>query len=469
MKLLGLTTTALVSAGTLLLAASGYAQSEGQRTSALNSRGEWVQGVYCNVSGRMVAFPVESAPCLKGGASSGSPARPRGPTAAELAAVAAERRRAEEAQAARLRAEAEARAVRAREAEANRQFQLEKSEALNSLKGSGGVNYDGELKGSVNTEGSLLGLKERAGNDRSGMRDSALKLGKDFEQLQAQHAATIAARMQRLARSINSINVPSPRVPQRYRRILIYGMNSTQEEADEDCKKETNPDPFSGEKFDECFAFGEAGVKDLFRAGLDHMLGVFGKLSPQTSSRLGHLRGSTADEVVCHSNGCRVAIVLIKTGQLKTKKLRMLGADNALLELDDLATLRRQRGLEEVSVFAIKHDVVPIIGAAAWNIVDLMKAIGRPIDYFAHKKSDPTYQILGLVEKPPFNPYADVKVHVLLAPASRSAPNPEQRPVPNSDPFQKHLYENYYRAVRGWKRSDCLKPEGAKEKKCTTY
>lgn len=295
---------------------------------------------------------------------------------------------------------------------------------------------------------------------RAAYTQQVLDLQKQFEAARSAYMATLPSKTARLAASLNHINVPPPSHPLHYNRILIWGLWSTPEEARDaasgrkDPKKGPEKDPFTGLPFDDVFAFGSNRVADLLRVGLDHLLGEMDLLSPSTSSQLGELKGATADEVVCHSNGCRIAEVLISTGMLKAKKLRILGGDNAALELDSLRALKQQKGLDEVSVYLMQGDVVPLDGVG-WKIMELTTKIGQPLMSFQSKRGDPTYQLLGLTDRPRFSPSDDVQVHVITYPTA-------------SNPVDQHRFDHYSRVVNGLRLTNCL-DAGAMSQRCIIY
>src|SRR6185295_4501550 len=262
-----------------------------------------------------------------------------------------------------------------------------------------------------------------------------LILEKQFEAARSSYLATIPSYERRLSASIGLINVPPPVHPLHYKRILILGAGDTPAYGKEMAAR-GEQDPFSadGQPYDDVFAFGVAGPAEFGRVALDHLLGQFEQLSPATVAQIGRLRGAMADEVVCHSNGCRIVRVLIETGQLKVDKLRILGGDNAALEIDSFRALKQTKGLTEVSLYMLQGDPVPMIDPG-WKIMDLMHKVNQTLETFAGAHAaDSVYQLLGLANKPGFSPGADVQVHVLSYPAA-------------SDPISQHLYEHYSRVV----------------------
>lgn len=283
-----------------------------------------------------------------------------------------------------------------------------------------------------------------------------LNLQKQFEAKRESYLAMLPSYNRRLTAAINLINVPPAPHPLHYRSILVLGLWATPQDAEEMvANRERNPFNENNLPYDDVFAFGKAGSTDLGRIALDHFIGQFEHLSAATLAHIGKLKGATADEVVCHSNGCRVVSVLIEMGQLKAGKLRVLGGDNAILEIDRFRALKQSKGLSEVSLFMLSGDLVPVIDPG-WRIMDLMHKINHPLQTFAAYAGDTTYQLLGMAKRPGFRPGADVQVHMLSYPAS-------------SDFVSQHIYENYRRVVKGWRMSGCLDPGGAISRKCIIY
>ena len=308
----------------------------------------------------------------------------------------------------------------------------------------------------------LLDRLEKINNDEPNIRkrmqltEQVQILTRQFEQAKREYLATLPTYRQRLNWSLDHINVPPPAHPPHYRRILFWGLGNTPEEA-RLAALNGERDPFNDKPFDNVFAFGDNDiVSDVPRVVADHILGMFGnRISPATSRQLKELMNAEADEVVCHSNGCRIAEILIATGKLKANKLRILGGDNSLVELDYLKKLKEQRHLKEVSVFVVHGDQVPVLDGAAWKIMELMNAIGHPLQSFQDKAADPVYRILGLAGKPGYNPNDPVQVHVLSDPGT-------------SGVVQKHLYDTYKRIIGGWAKSGMMK-DGAMNRNYMIY
>lgn len=302
-------------------------------------------------------------------------------------------------------------------------------------------------------KGQLEALESRENNEPDyfkRMREvqEILDLEKQFAQAEEEYLATLPSYFDRLAESLDLIHVPPPHGPD-YDRILIWGLWSTPEEAAE-AEANGEPDPFSrGKNFDGVFAFGSKGAGDLLRVAEDHFLALVNQLSPATSAQLERLKGATAHEVVCHSNGCRVAEVLIATGALKVDRLRILGGDNAMLDTEYLKRLSVEKHVD-ITVYAIKHDVVTC-NDPYWGIMDRMEQLGRPLKTFQEspKAHDYAYQMMGLCDRPAYDPASPVKFHVFSSPA------------PFWNPVKNHVYSSYSGLITGLNDGGCLEEDGS--------
>jgi hypothetical protein len=309
---------------------------------------------------------------------------------------------------------------------------------------------------------SILEQLQRLQNDepnvvrRAEYTRQVLELQRQFEAARTTYLNELPSCQQRLASSLSHIVVPPPPHPLHYHRLLVRGTFYTPEMASR-AAAGAAVDPFSGDTFDDVVAFGITGPPEVGRAILDHLLGQFQNLSADTKAQIGKLKGAEVDELVCHSNGCRVVQVLIATGMLKVHTLRMLGADNVAFELDALRTLKAAKGLREISVYMIHGDPIPLIDPG-WRIVDLTTRIRQPLQSFAAYAENGTYQLLGLTARPGFNPDADIQVHTLSAP-----------PIENGGMFAKHGYELYARVLGGWRAVGCLQPTGPVRQNCMIY
>jgi hypothetical protein len=231
---------------------------------------------------------------------------------------------------------------------------------------------------------------------------------------------------------------------------------STPEEA-EQASRNGKRNPFDGTPFDKVFAFGSKSVKpDLDRVGWDEIMSYFGQLSPATAQQLKELRGATADEVVCHSNGCRIAYVLIGNGALHVKRLRILGGDGVLMDVGRLEAFRSKNKLSDIAVYVVNGDHIPLI-PVGWAIKEATGIIGRPLGSFSRAANDLTYQFLGLSKNPGYNAKEKVQVHVLSHPGRAKVP------------FFKHRYDTYSSVLAAWKRAGCLEPGGTLNGGCVFH
>ena len=233
-----------------------------------------------------------------------------------------------------------------------------------------------------------------------------------------------------------------------FKSILILGLWSSPAEGRLLTEKGLR-NPFGG-RFDRVFAFGSKLPTDVGRVVLDHFLSSLDLLSPATTSNLEDLDGVTSEQVVCHSNGFRVAEVLIATGKLKVKKLRVLGGDGVLGELNYLDRLAREKQIAEVSVYAIKGDPIPH-SDVFWQIRSIMESIGHPLESFRSKRNDLTYQALGVTDTPNFNPNSKLQVHFLTVPTSI---------------FKRHPYQVYSTVIETLKQSRCMTADGRWNSRC---
>lgn len=282
-----------------------------------------------------------------------------------------------------------------------------------------------------------------------------INLQNKFDEIQNEYATMLPTYRSHFSYLLDNIKVPSPPTSLHYHSILLWGFLNTPEDADQ-AKLDGIKNPFTGENFDDVFAFGTKGwISDSVRVILDHFLSTFNTLSPQTQSHLGVLKGATADEVVCHSNGCRIAEVLIATGQLKVDKLRILGGDGVLGELDYLEKLATEKQMKEISVYAIKGDTIPH-SDVFWNIKERMERIGHPLQTFENKRDDPTYQTLGLTDTPRFNPEAKVQVHIFSVPSLQTF-------------VEAHRYTTYDHAIQIRRLSGCMTEEGMMDPRCIIH
>lgn len=302
-----------------------------------------------------------------------------------------------------------------------------------------------------------LERKEPSAVQRMRYTQQVIELEKQFDAERKDYMDRLPSYEDRLKWSLDHIVVPPPPHPRHYHQILVRGTFVSPDEAAAAAQAPLE-NPFTGVNFDDIFGFGSSGGADLARVSLDFLLGQFNRLSPQTNAHLADLKGATADEVVCHSNGCRIAEIMISNGLLKVNRLRMLGGDNAMFELGNLKNLQQHKQLQEVSVYMIKGDIIPAVGAA-WTMMELATKIGHPLVAFESMRDDLTYQAIGLTNRPKFDPSSAFQVHTLSYPV----------PWRLDDPFDKHRYHNYARILKGWRMTNCVNSDGTISQRCIIY
>ncbi|TAK81283.1 MAG: hypothetical protein EPO20_24570 [Betaproteobacteria bacterium] len=264
-----------------------------------------------------------------------------------------------------------------------------------------------------------------------------------FQQEQQEERNRQRTILQRLMVEADRIRVPSP--PTHYRCVFIGGTSYSPEDAKEDAFKGLR-DPFINERFGLIVGPGTHSRFDMGRSTADHIFGERDRLSAETMARVGILKGTEVDELVCHSNGCMIARVLIQTGFIrKVYKLRVLGGDAAITNIGALAELRDSRGVQ-VSVYAVKGDGVPLT-PTGWQILDAMKRIGAPLQTF-QTAGDLTYEVLGLKPRKGFDGADPVQVQV-LSPLVADQPFPEV-----------HGFRNYFGIIGAQRRLGLLRPDG---------
>ena len=119
--------------------------------------------------------------------------------------------------------------------------------------------------------------------------------------------------MEKIARGMDRIKVPSPGEGQKYDSLLIMGTGNGQEEADR-LKRLGLEDLEKRRPYTQIIAAGKDGpASDLPRAVKDHLLAERSMLSEETMSRLDSLQNARIDHLVAHSNGATVAETLIET------------------------------------------------------------------------------------------------------------------------------------------------------------
>jgi hypothetical protein len=255
--------------------------------------------------------------------------------------------------------------------------------------------------------------------------------------------------LERLTYQMDHTHVPPPPGPRHYGRVFIGGLFYTQGNAARDKSLGLN-DPFTGKAFDETLGFGSNSAVDLARVTADHFLSELNRLSENmlggsAATQLQKLKGATIDELVCHSNGCAIAQVLIATGFVKVGTLRMLGGDAAIMDLDALHALHEKTGVT-VAVYAVVGDPVPLV-PTGWQIVAAMKKIGKPLVSFQNSQSL-TDEALGLKARSGFTPDAPIRVQLLTAPVS-------------GEPWmQEHARDTYFGIVTAQRMMGVRLPDG---------
>lgn len=318
-----------------------------------------------------------------------------------------------------------------------------------------------QLKGVL--DGMMQAERDQEARLRERMRITSeiLNLERGFASDREQYEALLPSRLSRIAATLDTIKVPPPKA--HLDRILIWGLWKTPEEAWDARGKEV--DPFTGLPFDDVFAFGTKGPGDLVRVFEDHLLALINHLSPATTSQLGRLNGVEVDEVVCHSNGSRIAEVLIETGKLKVHSLRILGGDHSLSDLLRLAVLSREKNIK-ISVYATVGDIVSL-SQHGWQIRDLVALRGEPLQTFQQgpKANDPTYRMLGLTITPTSALIPQVTTHLFtnLAGPSDAAAVPWWNPVAQVEKFlaEYHYYSTYEQRITALRNQGYLTPDGS--------
>jgi hypothetical protein len=287
--------------------------------------------------------------------------------------------------------------------------------------------------------------------------ERVLELERLFEQVQAAHVVAEQNWWQSFAQLLLG-NAATP-THKHFKSALVLGLWNTAEYAEQATTKGTI-DPFTGDPYDRVFAFGTKsinfGPNDLTRVALDHFMSTFGLLSPGSTVGLGDLMGASVDELVCHSNGFRVVEVLIASGNLTVGKLRILGGDGVLGEVERLQQIVPAHGVSEVSAYVIDGDPV-VYADVCWDVRHAMSDIGHPLQTFDPQKQNPVYQFMGLVDRPAFDATAKVQVHVLSPPADIVAPT------------QRHAYATYDDVISLWRGSGCMAQDGQMNPKCIIH
>lgn len=269
-----------------------------------------------------------------------------------------------------------------------------------------------------------------------------------FDSRRAELRARQFSLQERLALSIRRIHVPSPVAT--YDSILILGTFNTPEDAQRAILARAE-NPFSGRAYDSIFGMGEAGFfAEISRVSLDHFLASTNRLSSSSMNSLGILKGATVREVVAHSNGAKIAEVLIRAGSIRgVKVLRILGGDASLMDLARFDQLAKEKNIK-IYVYAVKKDPVPLI-PLGWQIREWAEKLHDPIAKF-QQAQDLTYEILGLKRNSPPT-LARVNVQLLSFPDQKNW-------------VDYHIYATYHRLIQGQRKLGCLDATGSLDSRC---
>jgi hypothetical protein len=264
-----------------------------------------------------------------------------------------------------------------------------------------------------------------------------------FREEQTAAAVRQRDRIQKLMYQADHISVPSPAV--HYESVFIGGMTYSPAEALADTQRGL-ANPFDGRRFDLIVGAGRRSWADLARAIEDHFLGEGNLLSLETVSQVRRLKNAVVNQIVCHSNGCAIARVLVATGYVKgVKKLRVLGGDESITNLDAYASLSSTSGTD-VRVYAVIGDPVPL-SPTGWQILDAMKKIGLPLESLS-ATSSLTYQVLGLTRRKGYDPSSTLHVQ-MLSPLVKDEPA-----------LDRHLFRNYFGIITGQRMIGALQGNG---------
>ncbi len=275
-----------------------------------------------------------------------------------------------------------------------------------------------------------------------------------FEQQQIVFLNRQSVMERRISQSILQIKVPVPAHPRFFKSALLLGMFQTPEIA-KDAYDANDKNPFINTPYDTIFAFGSSEtIKELKRNPSDHLLGDFNSLSSSSLKHLGELGGVKIENVVAHSNGAKVAEVLIRSGFISgVKTLRILGGDGALMNIERLQQLADEKGIK-IYVYATKDDIVPIF-PTGWKIMELAEQLSDPLKQDNNIRNL-TYEVLGLKKEKASEQF---KVQVELLYYHRRT----------SYYFEPHLYSTYYSIIKGRQLSGCLDETGDLKQKCKIY
>lgn len=275
-----------------------------------------------------------------------------------------------------------------------------------------------------------------------------------FEQQQRIFRNKQTILLKKISQSILDIKVPPPETPPTYKSVLFLGMFQTPEVANKEKAKKLK-NPFTDVPYDDIFAFGSPKtLEELKRGPLDHLLGDINLLSTSTFKELARLKGATIENMVAHSNGAKVAEVLIRTNYIKgVKTLRILGGDGALMNIESLQQLANEKGIK-IYIYATKADPIPLV-PKGWKIMEMAEQLVAPITQFKNVKNL-AYDVMGLKEAKASNQY---KVQVELLYYNKRT----------SNPLEPHYYGVYHSIIKGRQLSGCLDKTGNINKNCIIY
>jgi hypothetical protein len=141
---------------------------------------------------------------------------------------------------------------------------------------------------------------------------------------------------------------------------------------------------------------------------------------------------------------------------LTVKKLRILGGDGVLGEIDNLEALAAEKGMTEVSAYVVDGDPVPH-SDVCWEIRQQMRDVGHGLLTFDSQKQNPAYQFMGLVDTPAYDAAAKVQVHVLSPPPDVVSP------------VERHAYSTHENVIYLWRGSGCMTQDGQMNPQCIIH
>ena len=278
----------------------------------------------------------------------------------------AEQQREEEAERER---QAERKAQAEREAEEHRlkqeEFEKNKQDALNSMKGISenelglkGVSTDNELglKGAGDTGSSGLGLKTLF--EKPIGEAPAVDVEKERIRLVREDTKAYKSQLQKLMAETDQMKVPPPAVYGHIHEGVILGLFSPNESDLFGVQS-----PFSGKKYRDGEVFATTNVEDgseVVRGILDnHHMGEYTLNTPYGKELVEKLNGKRFDRLVAHSNGATIAEALIRKGVISVDELNIVGGDRSLINKWGLQELIDSGKVKRVVVWVNPGDVIP--------------------------------------------------------------------------------------------------------------